>query len=71
MGCIADDDGNLLVVDIGDDITAEAITQEDEERILLSFPFIPAQSEVILDSVSNPRTVNDIVFAPFINYRYQ
>lgn len=68
---IADDDGNLLVVDIGDDITAEAITQEDEERILLSFPFIPAQSEVIIDSVSNPRTVDDIVFAPFINYRYQ
>ena len=68
---IADDDGNLLVVDIGDDITAEAITQEDEERILLSFPFIPAQSEVILDSVSSPRTVDDIVFAPFINYRYQ
>lgn len=68
---IADDDGNLLSLDIGDDITAESITQENEERILMSFPFIPAQSEVIIDSVSNPRTVDDIVFAPFINYRYQ
>ena len=67
---IADDDGTLLSLDIGDDLTAEAITQENLDRILLSFPFVPAHTEVFLDSVSNPRTVDDIVFLPFVNYRY-
>ena len=68
---IADDDGNLLNLDIGDDLTAEAITQENTNRILLSYPFVPAKTEIILDSISSPRTINDIVFEPFINYRYQ
>ena len=68
---IADDDGNIISVDIGDDVTAEAITHEDEGRIILNQPFVPGSSEVILDSISSPRTVDDIVFLPFINYRYQ
>ena len=68
---VADDDGNIISVDIGDDVTAEAITHEDEGRIILNQPFVPGSSEVILDSISSPRTVDDIVFLPFINYRYQ
>ena len=68
---IADDDGNIISVDIGDDVTAEAITHEDEGRIILNQPFVPGLTEVIIDSISNPRTVDDIVFLPFINYRYQ
>jgi len=68
---IADDDGNIISVDIGDDVTAEAITHEDEGRIILNQPFVPGSSEIILDSISSPRTVDDIVFLPFINYRYQ
>jgi hypothetical protein len=68
---IADDDGNILTVDIGDDPDAESITQENSYRIIMNAPYVPVATEIILDSVASPRTTDDIAFAPYVNYRYQ
>ena len=68
---IADDDGNILTVDIGDDPDAESITQENSYRIIMNAPYVPVATEIILDSIASPRTTDDIAFAPYVNYRYQ